>query len=245
VAITVANLVTAASGTDATSYVTASITPTANALVLAFVHGTDLTGSAQPTLSGNGLTWVAITTVQFNTIAAPEGRLTVFRAMGAAPSAGAVTIAFGAVEQNGCSWSIVQATGDVDTSGTNGSGAIVQSQTAQIDASINVTVTLPAPIAPGNVPVAGVGQSSSVAMNPEAGWTELGEAVHSLPAAGIQSAWRNNSDDVSYTAARGSGTASWGAIIVEVKAAGGSSPHFGLFSRALSSRDILDRPVTR
>lgn len=56
-------------------------------------------------------------------------RLTRFRALGASPTTGTLTISFGATNQDGCLWTWAELDG-VDTSGTNGSGAIADTQTA-------------------------------------------------------------------------------------------------------------------
>ena len=84
------NLATARSGSDATSYTTASIALAANALVLAWVINTINSGTAETvSLSGNGLTYVQIDTQLYN---GNLNRLSLFRAMGSAPTSGAVTI---------------------------------------------------------------------------------------------------------------------------------------------------------
>src|SRR3990167_10939569 len=122
-AITQTTLTGAASTADATSYTTASISPGANRLILAFVYGFHSIGTdVTPTLSGNGLTWVNI---NHRGLGCSNENMTLFRAMGSSPSAGAVTIDYGANTMDAGVWSIMEFDG-VDTSGTNGSGAIVQ-----------------------------------------------------------------------------------------------------------------------
>lgn len=124
-AITAALLTSSTDATDLSTYVTASITPTANRLVLAAVMSEGTAAEEIPAVTGNGLTWVEVLSIAD---AGPTNRLTVFRALGASPTAGAVTFAFGAT-QTRCAWSIVEFA-SVDTSGTNGSGAVVQSKSA-------------------------------------------------------------------------------------------------------------------
>jgi hypothetical protein len=123
----------------AASYVTSSITPTANRLVLAAV-GSDKgsSGAVSPTLSGCGLTWVLVAEVGTG---GPAFVLSVFRALGT-PSAGAVTIDYGGVNQASCWWSINEFDGE-DLTGTNGSGAVVQSVT-NTGTTTSLTVTLAA-----------------------------------------------------------------------------------------------------
>lgn len=136
------NLVTAGDTTDGTSFVTASITPTANRLVLACIINTKATTPDTPTLTGNGITWVQISTQTFSSVATPTMRLTTFRGLVAAPTAGAVTIDFAANTQTGALWSIGQWS-DVNTSGTNGSGAVAQTGTvATLDSGTSIAPTL-------------------------------------------------------------------------------------------------------
>lgn len=123
-AISCSNLTANDSATDATSYNTASITPSADNLVILTVTSHIASGPpVEPTATGNGLTWVSMNTNTTNH--SSTRRTTQFRAMGASPSTGAITIDFGAETQLAVIWAVDQCSG-VDTSGTNGSGAIVQ-----------------------------------------------------------------------------------------------------------------------
>lgn len=124
-AISVSNLTSNSSAAAATTKATASISPTANALILAWVVSgtTSSTNPNQPTLSGNGLTWEAIGTSLFDNASTSRRRITLFRSMGASPSSGAATFSFGGQSQAFFVWGVDQATG-VDTTGTNGSGAV-------------------------------------------------------------------------------------------------------------------------
>lgn len=96
------------SGTSAT---TASITPTPTRTVLVAVLNIRALPNVapEPTLSGNGLTWVKVATVQDNDLDLALGqslRVTVFRASGPSPTAGALTISFGGVSQTSIRWSV-------------------------------------------------------------------------------------------------------------------------------------------
>ena len=149
-------LSSAGSATDATSYATASVTPAANALILAsFATRTGITADPNtPTLTGCGLTWEVVQSVVYDNTSSSRRRLTTFRAMGSSPSTGALTFDCGGQTQTGAVWSIDQFT-NVDTSGTNGSGAVVQSaQSAILDNSgtpaTSLTVTLGAFSSPNN-----------------------------------------------------------------------------------------------
>lgn len=128
----------------ASSLVTASISPGANRLVLATLINYRGAGSpATPTASGNGLTYVQVGSINYTPIATPRGRITCFRAMGASPSAGAVTFDLGGQSQDDFTWFIHEFDG-VDTSGTNGSGAVVQAVTDRGDSDAAPAVVLAA-----------------------------------------------------------------------------------------------------
>jgi hypothetical protein len=71
------------------------------------------------------MTWDQVDTLEVNDSSVTLERLTVFRALSAAPGSGVLTISFGANNMNLCAWSIVEFAG-VSTSGTNGTGAIRQ-----------------------------------------------------------------------------------------------------------------------
>ena len=139
-AVSATHLTTSGNSTDGNSFTTASITPTAGRLILAAVENRANTAvdPNTPTLTGNGLTWVQVATV----FVTNTQRITVFRAMGGSPSAGAITIDLAGQDQFYCEWSISEFAG-VDTGGTNGSGAIGQTA-SNTDTGTNagITVTL-------------------------------------------------------------------------------------------------------
>ncbi len=144
-AINITNLIAEKSTTPASSYNTSSISPAANNLILLAVTArrADSTQPVAPTVTGNGLTWVKIAEIAWDTGGTSRKNTFLFRAMGASPSPGAVTINFGTQNITLPNWEIDQASG-VDTSGTNGSGAVVQSAVNKDETNASVTVTLAA-----------------------------------------------------------------------------------------------------
>lgn len=127
-------------GTDFSApFQTASVSPGANKLLLLGVQVYRSVGTpATPTASGNGLTWVQVgSTVLYRS----DSRLALFRAMGASPSSGVITITAASSDQ--VLWSLHEIDG-VDTGGTNGSAAVVQSDTATGTGASSITVTLAA-----------------------------------------------------------------------------------------------------
>jgi hypothetical protein len=215
-AITAAHLTSAGSDTNADTQDTASITPTANRLVLAAIVNTASGTPTLPTLAGNGLTWVEILTVLFDVIATPTKRLTLFRALGASPSTGVVTIT--AATSTGWSWSVAEF-GGIDTSGSNGSGAIVQSASNRADNAGSLTVTLAAfADAVNNVAYGGFGASGNTQITPGGGFAELGEGASTLPSSRCQSEWKTG-QDTTVDASTELASPEWGGIAVEIKMA--------------------------
>lgn len=217
-AITITSLTGSGDATDANSYSTASITPGSNRLVLVFVVNRKGADNAEtPTLSGNSLTYVQVATVTFNTLAAQRGRITLFRAMGASPTTGSITIDFGGVTQTSCVWSVFECDG-VDTSGTHGSGAVLQSATNAADTAAALTVTLGLALGTGSASVGGFGAASTTVIDHEAGWTEIHDTSVTPAAIGVETQYNLTFDQTS-TGTMNSGTANMGGIAVEIAAA--------------------------
>ena len=208
--VTQASLTSDSNAVDAASFATASIAPTADNLILVAVANDAATeaGAVEPTLSGNGLTWVSIGTAKAVTTA----RITLFRSMGAAPSAGAITIDFASNTQNACCWSVIEF-GNVNTGGTNGSAAVVQSATnTAAFPALTVVVTLAAFASANNATYGAFGTTAGTAIEPGSGFTE----VHDVAAGGshLSTEWRvDNDTTVDETHATG---ANWHAIGVEI-----------------------------
>lgn len=141
--ITATNLTTGTDTSGGSSSTTASISPSSKRLVLISINSrTNITTDPnQPTVTGAGLTWVAVNSIVYDTTSASRKRITVLRGMADSPSSGALTIDFGGQNQTNVCWTVSQFSG-VDTSGTNGSGAIVQSATAKDETLTTGTLTV-------------------------------------------------------------------------------------------------------
>lgn len=138
--ITASLLTSGGSASVAASFNTASISPSANKLLLLAVSSGTVSGPNEPTCSGAGMTWTKVATF----LDASNGyrRITIFRSVNATPSTGAVTISFGGQNQDVCLWSITEFTGAAIT-GTNASDAIVQTATGETNTTgTGLTVTL-------------------------------------------------------------------------------------------------------
>lgn len=214
--IAVAHLTTSGDGTDnQATYTTASITPTADRLVLAWVLNVRGSGTAtQPTLSGNGLTWVAV-----NSVVTTATRLTLYRAMGAAPSAGVVTITPGDANTVRVLWSISEFSG-IDTGGTNGSAAVVQSAVNNAN-STSVTATLAAFGSASNATAGGfVVLANSRTWTEGGGFTPISGGTHDLAGENVSifSEFRADNDTTVDASISGAG-AQLRVVGVEIKAA--------------------------
>lgn len=209
--ITVTLLTSNASTTDGTSVATASVSPVADRVVYAAVISHEATQPNQPTASGNGLTWVVEKTVLYNS---SVRRITVFRAQGSAPSAGAITFDFGGQTQTAFAWAVIQCAG-ANTSGTNGSGATLQSTSNTATSGTTITGTLAALENAKNVHLAFVGTNTNAAITHDANFAELSDNPISASALCLETEWAANRTTCSPTYA----TAVAGIISVEVKAA--------------------------
>lgn len=122
---------------DAASYQTAIVEPGANALVLLFIANTrpvfPPAAASVPTVTGNGLTWQQVQTV---TLGNEDRRLTCFRALGAAPTAGQVNIDFAGELQDYCAWSLFE------YEGTSAGGPTIAQSTTSAGTGEALTATL-------------------------------------------------------------------------------------------------------
>lgn len=208
--------------TNAASYATASVTPSSNALVLVATEqarntATACTDNDVSGITGNGLTWVNINKQCFSDAGAPTHTVELWRSMGASPSTGAITISTGGSTQIHMAWAVIECTG-VDTSGTNGSGAIVQSAINLTEPGTSLTVTLGAFGDAGNATLGAFGVADNVAVTEGTGFTELAEQLVSDGGldSGLQVQWRSTNDtnvDASWSSIDAGGVA------IEIKAA--------------------------
>lgn len=214
--ITENNLLAAFDGTDLTVYTTASVSPAANQLLLLTVASQR--NSANPTdavtITGNGLTWVKIGTDVCPT-GTNGGRITLFRAMGGAPSSGTITITHGE-EMRYCSWQLSEFD-NVRTTGANGADAVVQTVTAGADTQ-TITATLAAFEHANNATFGGVCNINGSLITEGTGFTEIADNPTIL---GLQTQWRvDNDTSVDFTSAGGSDSKA--AVAVEIRNAVGA-----------------------
>jgi hypothetical protein len=225
--------------TNTAVYTTASISPASNTLVtIAVLSQRSYGASAAPAVIGGGMaTWVQVATVTFDALGAPLRRMTIYRAMSAAPGSGPITITF-AGNQSNAQWIVSQWDG-VETSGTNGSGAIVQTASNAADIVNGLGVTLPAFGDAANVAYGVFGVNSSVAaVTPGSGFTEIAEVPSGENTPGsLMAEWAisRQTIDAGWTNLRGA------VLGVEIKTAAGGGG--GGVSAALSTVTASPTPI--
>jgi hypothetical protein len=225
--ITTAHVTKGTDSADATSYTTASVSPTANRLQLLAVGNTKATLADTPTVTGCSLTWVQVPngTGTYGT----DGirRLTVFRALSATPgSACTLTIDFGANTQTGGSWHwnefVVQ-----DTS-SNGANAIVQSVLGSEANASSGSVTLGALGAADNASFGCFGIRANTTWTAGTNFTELStEAAHGTPIHTIGCEWRQTHGGFTTVDASFGATAENRGIALEIKDTAAGTPLCG------------------
>ncbi len=198
-------------------FTTASIAPAANALVTVAVATHNSTSAAPaPTLTGGGMaSWEVVATVTYDTVGLPRKRVTIFRAMSPSPGSGPITIT-SSVTLSNCQWIVSQWSG-VETGGTNGSGAIVQTGTNAADTVTTLATSLAAFGSGANVAYGVFGVNSNVvAVTPGAGFTEIDEQPSSeSTSADLFAEWAVNRPWINATWAKKNAAA----LGVEIKAA--------------------------
>ncbi len=180
--ITVTHLVTSGTTTDAASFLTPSISPGFGVVYLGVVSQI-AGGPAAPTVTGCNLSWV----LEKSRTLGSTRALFVYRAMGT-PTAGQVTIDYGAATQTAISYSIVEC-GNVNQSGTSGSGATRQSVPATAAAATTIASTLAAMESPTNVHLCFVALDTNTAIASDTAFTQLGQDGRSTNAVRLQSEW--------------------------------------------------------
>jgi hypothetical protein len=212
-------------GVNASVYTTATnFTSNANSLYLAALcqHATTLRTftSLVHNASTNPVTFVKIIDVTFNTIASPLDRVVVCRAMKATGSnAGTITTTWsGTCSRN--MFVLAEFTG-TDTSGTDGSGAIVQTNTGQsTEPATSLSITLTG-ASSSNATYGAFGVAlTNTTMTVGSGYTRIIKAGIASESDTLDTEWRadgNATVDETFT----SGNAAGGAV--EIKAASGAA----------------------
>lgn len=178
--ITTSTLTHNLSTTAATSYATASVTPTANQVVLVLVANTETTGAPPASVTGNGITYTMIAAKSSGTKSC-----SLWWGASGSPSAGAITIDFAGVSQTTCFWDVEQ------LSGADQSSPVVQSRTGS---GTGTTGSLSSALAAFRDAVNDAGfyiiiHASNESTTVAASWTQLFNSSNSGPAMSRETAW--------------------------------------------------------
>ncbi len=186
-------------------------------LYLCAIFGRTVNGTGGPItvtgITGGPGTWVKVNEIQFQTIASTNAVVAVFRTLITSGAASAsITYTYSTTADTGLMqmWEFA----NVDTSGTFGSGAIVQSGTFASDATAAPLVTLSAFSSSIN---AAYGAFSDAE---QSGTLSAGTNFTngSMPSATVLAEWYNQ-EDVTVDCARAEGAVDMAGIAIEIKAA--------------------------
>lgn len=232
--ISITNKASKYDGANATSYATASWTPTAGRLAICCVE-VEISGSpvAPTSVTGNSLTWTKI--VEYNDdTSGTEMNISIWAALtGASPSAGAVTADFNAVTQAGCCVIVDEVTGAY-VSGTV-SQAFVQTKTGSANATgTSESISLTSAITSGNASYGVFHHQADETTTQGTGYTQLGVGSHAGPSNGLMTEYKaagSQTVDASWVTSAGKG-----GIAAEIKAATFAPPPFQRITRVITRR---------
>ena len=179
------HLTTNSSTTDGNSFTTASVSPGAGRLMLVWIVQTATTANGPSSFTGT----FAGTLTQVATFGVAATRISLYRYLKtSSPDSGTITINFSAGDATtGCAWSIVEY-GNVNTSGSNGAGAIVQNVAAAGGSGTTTTITLAAFEHANNVHAYGLTHGANEATTPGTGFIERGDTSYATPATALETA---------------------------------------------------------
>ena len=220
-AIGQASLTSGSTTTNGKVFSTDSITPTANNLLLLAVMSESVAendGAVPSSVTGNGLTWVLVASAATDTY----GAVSLYRTMGSSPSVGAVTVNF-TNTQTGVLLAIQEFSG-IDTGGTNGSAAIVQSATVAGGSGTALSITLAAFASANNATFGCFGSytdtTNLMTHTPGTGFTEIYDFDLNPDSwkDALQTEWRID-NDTTVDATLSQSSDAYGGIAVEIKEA--------------------------
>lgn len=200
----------------ASTFVTASVTITANRLCLVSICNSGPTTVRTPTLSATGVTFVQVQTHTANTT---TDRITLFRAMVTSNQTGAITITFTGTDQTQVSWIVSEITG-TDITGTNGSGAIVQSNSNSGGATTYTASLAAFADATNNAAFLCISTNSSDPATVGSGSTALGNQAGGTPSARHRGQIKIGQD---LAPGMTGNSHSFGAVSAEIKMASGAT----------------------
>lgn len=216
--VSFSNLTHNSSSAATSSYATASVTPTANNIVLVSTVAHLVTGNGPghvSSVSGDGLTWILWAGLDYGQAVgtAKANRAEVWCGVGASPSAGAITITW-PTSPTGTVWSVDQSAGAAATCAS--ALGITATNNADVATASPLTVTM-GTFQRSTSATFGVGcvDLSGTSVGPGSGFTEVG---FNTSGGGISIETEYATGNVSpVTTTYSGGPARWGILGVEVK----------------------------
>lgn len=211
--VAIAHMTSLYDGVDATSFVTASITPGAEKWLVADIWSRDDAGTiAAPVVSGFSLTWVTEhTKIGVN----PAQQVSRFYAWtGGGPGSGSITFDFSPATHDAAAWIVYQITG-ADTT-----DPFVQSVSVEQAGGTSISVTLAAFGSSDNRPLICAAHRADEVSTQKTDYAEIGDVRGAAPLEGFAAAWLENAADTtpSYSWATSASDPQF-AIASEIKAA--------------------------
>ena len=240
-ALSATNLASSGDTTNTTAYTTASFTPTANLLIVAFFDASRGSSTAPdiPTLSGGSLSWSQVGDLTWTTTGTTRFRVTCFAAqVGGSPSSMTVTATY-ANALTGCQWSVFQ------VSGSDVANGVAQCFVQAVASSANLTgtsisITLSSAGNANNRAFLCVAHASNETYTIATNWSQIGAGGNNSPSTSIGSQWRSDTFDTNPNTSWTTST-NYGGIGFEVKAdtSGGAA---ALFRNRTGSRARVTNP---
>lgn len=210
-ALAVTHLTTANDDTNATSYTTASLSPTGSSLLVIGIVGALSGAPPTPTVTGFSATWTSQQSAVFDTAGTQRTLFTFTAQLGASPGSGTIGISFGATTMSGCGWSVVQVTG-------HNTSTPVRFADDGLGTGTSQSATLIASGSANNVALAFVASDEVVTFTAANAFTMLGQATGAAPTQAIGSLWKLNATNPA-TTSTGTAGQTWGMVGLEIQAA--------------------------
>jgi hypothetical protein len=204
-----------ASPSAGANQLTASVSPAANALILVAVaiYSAQSGSTGVDAVTGNGITYTLVASGPSVDDGFGPYQPHLYRGMSASPSAGAITInPTYNLDPVQVDWCVAEFTG-VDTGGTNGADAVVQSNSNSTNENATLTITLSAFGSADNGAFGSAITYNDGTITHETNWTELDQNSNQMHAQ-----WRDDNDTTCTFVSSNSGDDLSG-IAVEIKAA--------------------------
>lgn len=216
-----ATVLTSGSSTaNATTYATASISPTAGRVLLGFTSISGIGAAVASTITGVSGTWTNITGANRSTsVGLTTYDLAVFTCLN---YSGSGTLTVGNTDSGtSAAWSIVEVTG-ADTTTPVVIGAIKNVSPGDVSTT---TITLDSPANANNRPFALFVCNNNAAgqVAPRANWTELTDVAIGTPGLQLQVQWRSDAFETTASADYTGGPYTAAAVGIEVAAAAAAS----------------------